>query len=421
FEPAARAARLVDRLAEREAVLVRANQHFLAGSSAMLDPLRSATRRYPDDPELAYMLGEFYAHLGDQMLLDPDETARILDRAIELDPTFAPYYQHPIEHAFYSADSARALELLSTFEGLAGGTFEARRYRLAATLAWGTPGERAGAMATLEVLDEARAAPAFLLTHPRFLEVGLASAEAQYRNDDALRYVTSNLAAGRLEKVDQALRAGRGFPGPGFDTAILFHEREYGLPVDADTLRALAEADTLFPNIYLAALLAAEEGRRDPVRAVETLARASRQTLLETGDTLGANQVQGLMRTVEGVSLLQQGDRETALSALIEGQRAATGWGPVEGVNGIVRLRIAGLLVDLGRQEEAIPWYRSFPEDPYAALELGKVYEALGRRDEAKDQYETALAYWRQADPTLAPKIAEARQRLAGLGFQPRD
>jgi tetratricopeptide (TPR) repeat protein len=90
-------------------------------------------------------------------------------------------------------------------------------------------------------------------------------------------------------------------------------------------------------------------------------------------------------------------------------------------VNLYVRWSIAELLVDLGRGEESIPYYRSLRFDSDAALELGKVYEALGRREEAKEQYETALAYWRHADPALAPKVAEARQRLAGLGFQPRD
>jgi serine/threonine-protein kinase len=198
LSPSERAARFADRLPEREAVAVRAYEAFQQGSMAMLETLRSATRRYPDDPELAYILGEHYAHFDEQLLADRTETARILGRAVELDPTFAPYYQHPIEYAFYLADSARALELLAEFEKLAPGTYEARRYRLAATLAWGRPGERAGAMATLETLNDARMAPVFLLTHPRFLETGLASADAQYRNGQALRYVTSNFAAGRL-------------------------------------------------------------------------------------------------------------------------------------------------------------------------------------------------------------------------------
>jgi tetratricopeptide (TPR) repeat protein len=422
--PAERADHYGDRLPEREAVLVHANRAFIVGSMAMLDPLRSATRRYPDDPELTYLLGEHYAHFGHQLLVDPAETARTLDRAIELDPTFAPYYQHPIEYAFYRGDSARALELLSEFEKLAPGSFEARRYRLGATLAWGTPGERAGAMATLSMLSEARAAPTYILVQPRFLEVALASAEAQRRNGNAIGYVISNLVAGRLARVEEALSEGQGLPGPGFVTGVLLFMRQRGLPVDPDRLRHAADADTLYPNEYFATLLAAQENRTAVVREELARGRQYQQARLDAGDTLEARQVEGHIRIVEGYSALQRGERERALELLQEGQRQATGWDAEGGVNDLVRWSIAELLVDLGRDEEAIPYFRSFQTfgiDPYAALELGKAYERLGRRDEAKDQYETALAYWREADPELAPRIAEARQHLAGLGFQPRD
>ena len=419
--PADQAARYAARLAEREAVLVRGNRAFAAGSMMMLEQVRSASRRYPDDPELAYLLGEYYAHFDVQLLAEYEETARLLDRAIQLDPTFAPYYQHPIEYAFYMGDSARALELLSTFESLAGGTFEAKRYRLAATLAWGTAGERAGALSTLEMLNDASAAPTNMLVHPRFLEVGQASAEAQRRNNgDALRYVLVNLAAGRLGRVEAVLREGQGFPGPGFETAVLLSLRQRGIAVDPERLRLAASADTLFPNNFFATLLSAEEGRAAEVRASLEKARRAQRLQLEVGDTLGAARIEGYVHIVEGYSALQQGNRERALELLQQGQRQATGWGPNVAVNTYVRWSIAALLVDLGRGEESIPYYRSLYIDPYAALELGKVYEALGRREEAKEQYETALAYWREADPELMPKVAEARQRLAGLGFQQR-
>ncbi|HJU86606.1 MAG TPA: adenylate/guanylate cyclase domain-containing protein [Gemmatimonadota bacterium] len=418
--PANQAARYGARLPEREAVLVRGNRSFFAGAMTMVEPVRSTSRRYPDDPELAYLLGEYYAHFDDQLLAEAEESARILARAIELDPTFAPYYQHPIESAFYMGDSARALELLSTFEKLAGGTFEARRYRLAAALAWGSERERAAALATLDTLSEARAAPAFLLTHPRFLEAGLASAEAQHRTGDSYRYVLSNLAAGRLGRVEEALREGQGLPGPGFVTAILLFLRQRGVAVDPERLRLAASADTLFPNDFFATLLAAEDGRAAEVRRSLEKARQAQKSQLEAGDTLAAARIEGYVQFIEGYSALERGERERALALLQQGQRQATGWGPDEGVNYYVRWSIAELLVELGRGEEAIPYYRSLRNDPYAALELGKIYEALGRREDAKEQFETALAYWREADPELAPRIAEARQRLAGLGFQQR-
>lgn len=419
FEAAQAAARHSDRLSEREAVLVRAYRAFVVGSMSMLDPLRAAARRYPDDPELWYLLGEHYAHFDDQLLVEPEETARTLERAIELDPTFAPYYQHPIEYAFYLADSARALQLLATFQQLAGETFEARRYRLAYQLAWGSPPERANALAALDTIRDARAMPTFLLGHPRFVEARLATLDRP-REGATLQYFEGNLMSGRVDAVEQGLRVEELVPGPGFETMVRFVEREYGLPVDSDTLRALSRADTLWPNAFLAAALATEDDRAAELRA--TLEKWSRfqRTLLETGDTLMADQMSGEIKAIQGYAALHRGDRERALELLQEGQRQATGWNEAEAVNFVLRLWIARLLVDLDRHEEAIPYYRSFHNDPYAALELGKVYEAVGRRDEAREQFEIALASWRQADPALAPKVAEARQRLAGLGFRPR-
>jgi tetratricopeptide (TPR) repeat protein len=166
--------------------------------------------------------------------------------------------------------------------------------------------------------------------------------------------------------------------------------------------------------------MAIEDGRLERVQTYRRDAIAFGDSVLAAGDTLMAEIVDGEVQTIDGFLALQRGERERAVELLIEGQRADTGWGPTEAVNNTVRWAIADLLVDLGRPEEAIPYYSSFRIDPFASVELGKIYQSLGRIEEAKEQYETALAYWRSAEPALAPQVAEARQRLAGLGFQPR-
>ncbi len=419
-EAIGRAARYSDRLPERERIRVLALRALDSGSMTMLGPLRSAVQRYPDDPELVYLLGEHYVHFGDQLLVQPDETERTLARAIELDPTFAPYYQHAIEYAFYDADSARALDLVSRFERLAPGTREAHRYRLGATLAWGSPSQRASALAALDTLPPP-VQPAYLLTAPRFLPLGLASAKAIVENGGpVVQLALFSWYGGRVETIERVLRKGGDLPAPSFRTAFLFILDQRGVKVDPAELRAAATADSLFPDSWFAAVLAARDGRSDAVRAAVTREEVRRETLLASGDTLAAGQVEGRMRALEGYAALQRGDRQRALALLQEGQRKATGWPPWIPVNFALRWTIAGLLVDLGRPEEAIPYYQSERFDPFAAVELGKVYERLGRVDEAKEQYETALAYWRDADPALQRRIAEVRQRLTGLGFKPR-
>ena len=421
WEAAHEAARWSARLPERESVLVLAYRAFIVGSMTMLDPLEAATRRYPDDPELLYLLAEHYAHFEDQLLVDRAVTERALERPIELDPTFAPHYQHAIEYAFYRADSARALDFLSTFERLVGDTRESRRYRLAATLAWGSPAGRTAALAALDTLPAREIPLCSLFAAPRFTDLQLTCARATVeKGGNAFSLFLAALATGHIETFQEALRERQGIPGPGFDAATLFLLRQRDFPVDGDRLRAAATSNDEYPTIFFAAALAAEDGRTDGVRAFQAEAAAFRDSIVAEGDTLVAGLIEGELRTIEGYVALQRGERERALALLVEGQRRGTGWGPTEGTNAAVRWTIADLLVDLGRPEEAIPYYRSFRHDPFAAVELGKIYEGLGRVDEAKQQYENVLAHWRDADPELAPRVAEVRQRLAGLGFQPR-
>lgn len=421
WEAAHQAARYSQRLPERESVLVLAYRSFVVGSMTMLAPLEATTRRYPDDPELVYLLGEYYAHFDQQLMIDPATTAQTLDHAIELDPEFAPFYQHAIEYAFYRADSARAMDLLATFERLVGDTREARRYRRAAALAWGPEAERTAVLAALDTLPAREIPLCSLLGASRFVDLLQACARATLENGgNGIPLAIAGMASGHTAEVSDMLSAGRGQPGPGFEAAVLYAMRAREIAVDGERLLAAASADEEYPTIFFGTLMAIESGGLDRAAADRAEEAAFRDSVLGAGDTLLAGIVDGELHTIDGFLALQRGERERALELLTEGQRANTGWGPSAAVNGVVRWAVADLLVELGRPEEAIPYYRSFRIDPYANVELGKIYQSLGRTEEAKEQYETALAYWRDADPELAPRIAEVRQRLAGLGFRPR-
>lgn len=95
-----RAARFADRLPERERVVVLAERALLQGSLDGIEPLEELVRRYPDDVEAWYTLGDTYFHLGEQTLIDPlEEGTKAFARATELDPTFAPAYIHQIDTA----------------------------------------------------------------------------------------------------------------------------------------------------------------------------------------------------------------------------------------------------------------------------------------------------------------------------------
>ena len=62
---------------------------------------------------------------------------------------------------------------------------------------------------------------------------------------------------------------------------------------------------------------------------------------------------------------------------------------------------------------------RATYELPYVGpshLQLAKLAEARGDRDDARRQYVSFIDSWRTADPELMPLVDDARQRLAKLG-----
>jgi tetratricopeptide (TPR) repeat protein len=84
----------------------------------------------------------------------------------------------------------------------------------------------------------------------------------------------------------------------------------------------------------------------------------------------------------------------------------------------------AELLRAVGRDEEALRWYSSFPgpsgyDISYlapASLRQGEIEERRGQRAEAIAHYERALRLWKDADSGLRPAVAAARAALARLG-----
>jgi serine/threonine-protein kinase len=83
----------------------------------------------------------------------------------------------------------------------------------------------------------------------------------------------------------------------------------------------------------------------------------------------------------------------------------------------------AWLLDQVGRDEEALRWYRtvgvvSLFDVAYLApslLHSARILEEMGRLTEAADAYRRFLRLWERADPGLQPIVGEARSRLASL------
>jgi DNA-binding SARP family transcriptional activator len=82
----------------------------------------------------------------------------------------------------------------------------------------------------------------------------------------------------------------------------------------------------------------------------------------------------------------------------------------------------AELLSALGRDEEALQWYGSFPSAVddlmYLApshLRRGQIYERVGDRERAIAHYTRFIRLWKDCDPEFRPLVVEAEQALARL------
>ena len=92
-------------------------------------------------------------------------------------------------------------------------------------------------------------------------------------------------------------------------------------------------------------------------------------------------------------------------------------------VSGRARFLRAEALHALGRDEEALGWYASFP-DPNgqdlvfvapARRRSAEIAQQLGRRADAVRHYAGFLALWQDADPELQPDVHRAAVALALL------
>jgi DNA-binding SARP family transcriptional activator/TolB-like protein len=83
------------------------------------------------------------------------------------------------------------------------------------------------------------------------------------------------------------------------------------------------------------------------------------------------------------------------------------------------RFARAELLFELGRYEEALPWYRGFVYDLLytapAHFRLAQIYQAKGDREQAIEHYTRFIELWRDCDPLLKPRVKEAESALVRL------
>jgi tetratricopeptide (TPR) repeat protein/TolB-like protein len=410
--------RWADRLPPRQAALVRGLYAWEIGErreAARI--LRRLVQSYPDYADAWHELGDFYYHSGPNIPVSLDDALECLARAVELDPSFAPYRIHFIDVAFkHDPDSARIAGMMAEYKQL--GSADAKgtlQQETAFDLAFGSEDRRARALQGLDTLSVLGLLPSNLLLHHRFWR----EREAVYlamekrRNRD----YGNNLFFGTAQ--------GRGLAERGFGyldrpqtpvearACYTLFWRQAGLPVSE---RRLAEMDVLTNQIdslessfYLncAGAHAADRGLwEEHGRAVEALEEMSRRSIA-AGGTGGTEHRYALAAQAYG--LWRQGQPEAGLAVLDDVRRYDA--------TRIIRWTLGMILTDLERWDEAIPYLRSWwwGTDSFTHYNLARAYEQTGELEKARKEYAFFVEAWQDADPELQPWVEDARRALDRL------
>jgi len=403
--------------------------------------LEEAVRRYPEDPELWYSLGDARFHAGMLAGESSRQSLEAFDKAIALDSTFSPAYVHPMQLGAnldgptgglkYAqgylraggggryAGEARAISTL-----FSPGTSDARRVRLVDSVAAvasggnGKPPAFIGAewgAATLALNDPGDADVRF----------GRAMAGGMLKN---ARSAFDSLNARNVESLALAnrghLRAAYNI-GPAIAPELAIEYLMLGaLPPDSAD-RAIREFTHRVSNGNWSAM--AWWATRGDTASIKTLIQfvdsVRRKPPPPPNWPPIAVEITGyLMKSGPAYLALARRDTTAALNlfqALPD--TACFGYCPLDP---LVRTE---LLVARGRDQEAAralaaePDFNHrnpLPSDVLWVLERGRVNERLKNYDVAKDAYADVIAHWADGDPSLKSYVDEARTALQRLSSE---
>ena len=391
----------------------------------LISTLEDATRRYPNDPELWYMLGDARFHAGSLARLPLRASLEAFDRAIALDSAFTPSYVHAVP---------LGLEY--------GGTESGRRYAKAfiAAGAMGTYAQSTDLV--LRLLDPARRAAAITYLadsadNHLFQTVWLAIGRW---TDSAETVVAMLRARGVAEKKSGnksnisvfALPSGLAARGHIHEAvplstfpALLVQDALTGaIPLDSATRMARSWLDRPGDGLLFAIPLLANA--RDTASIIRAMRRVDSVRLHPPPNLppIAKEVLSYALATQRGYLALARRDTTEALRLFAVRPDTAAYGGTI-----IDDLVYAQLLTTRKRFKEAAALLdrplvgfnpAPSPVEILRQLQRGRVYEALGDKDRAADGYGFVIRAWRNPDPELQTYVSEARTALVRLAGEKR-
>ena len=446
-DAAARAERQAGSLSTEDRLLVRAWNAYLGDRALQAEELyRTVLATHPDETDAWFHLGETLFHWLPMVGRPAAESRPMWERVLRDDPNNVGALVHLARVAAGEGRRAEFESLLTRLLAVEPGSDHVLELRAVRAFAWGTRAEQAELARELVGKNDRalRTAVASVGVHAR----NLAGAERLARpltesvwdpEGRAAAYLLRaqlEVGRGRLRAaealVDSAttLSPDYGLQYRGMQAALPFVP---GRPAELARVRAMVDgsreavddspkAERIGPwRPYLSGLLSVRLG--DVPGALRSVGELERSHGTRTDSAFG--------RTYAGVLRSEiarhQRDPHRALSAL--GKPALEPDGTLAEIlsypKAHERWLRAELLRELGRPEEALRVYASFPDPAgydlmYLApshLRRAQILAGLGRSDEAAWHRSRFVELWKDADPVLRPTVGDsARDAGAHLG-----
>ena len=402
-----------------------ADAGFLPRARRLFSTLEKAAKRYPNDPEVWFALGDARYHygFGPGLGVVDREMLGNFDLAISLDSAFAPAYLHAVELAFTLDDVPAAQRYARAYLALDPTDDEANGIQLAAALAE-LAQARSPRVGALVDTAKARALGNAWASLRRWSDPG----------ETAIR-IARQLATGQRADIVLADTLGA--------RLRLVVELGYrGHVKEAYAVLGNREA-RIFVELALLGGVPHDSARAVFGRWLAAGSPSARFALPWWADQRDTASIAAFRRRAEGAARGVAGARMTQRDALYGAAAASAYLALASGDTTkalahfaalpdstclgcyLDRLREAQVLNARGRHRDAAALLgeRLFvlltPTEVTMALERARAAEKLGERETAGDAYALVAGAWSNPDPELQAKSAEARAGLQRLGRAP--
>jgi tetratricopeptide (TPR) repeat protein len=409
-----------DRLSPRYQFMLEAWNALNHLEPGGVEVLKEAVKKYPDDPETWFLLAETYIHVGDATYGTEEDIVRAIDRAVSLDPDFAPYYLHVADFHVIRGDSLGAREAIRRYETLTGHRRGLEHVEYGIPLFLGDSAQAAAAARAL--LEEDPRIPG--LVEGTFTQRMDAWDRAYLLNDPIESTQGVNRAAFRLYgsanqgAMAQATRFVDSLNVSEASLGIFFgHANElWGwLPTGAQASLLSQELCTeptfnAWCHVFMGSLFVREDRQAEAQTTRASLLAQAEEALTENPEA-DVEFLQAGAEFLEAYAALKEGRIVEAGVALRELSRRG------DLVGGRARLAMGELEASEGHVDEAVRHYQASLngwQRPRAVLELARLHERAGNREEALSWWQRLLVTTRSGDQDFPPRV-EAEEAVARL------